>query len=129
MSQNGGLSYFHHIMAACAAINAFLVYMYSKPLAAFPHNYCRNNGQREKYEVLLQRLSSSQVERKMDKLGIQSMTLVFNPFQNKPWFLHACSTSLLKTLGKGEIAHNEQFLLFPQCFLSFWRTFWHSHLI
>ena len=42
----------------------------------------------------------------------------FNPFPNKPWFLRVYSTSLLKTLWeKGEIAPNEQFLLFPQCFL------------
>ena len=27
------------------------------------------------------------------------------------------------TGGKGEIARNEQFLLFPQCFLPVWRTF------
>ena len=40
-----------------------------------------------------------------------------NPFPNKPWFLHVCSTSLENTVGKGEIAHDEQFLLFPQCFL------------
>ena len=46
-----------------------------------------------------------------------------NPFANKPWFLRVCSRSLLKTLGKGEIAHNEQFLLFPQCFQPLWRTF------
>ena len=38
----------------------------------------------------------------------------FNPFPNKPWFLHVCSASLLKTLWEnGEIARNEQFLLFP----------------
>ena len=30
-------------------------------------------------------------------------------------------------VGKGEIARNEQFLLFPQCFLPFWRTFYHFH--
>ena len=47
----------------------------------------------------------------------------FNPFPNKPWFLRVCCTTLLKTLGKREIAHNEQFLLFPQCFLPFRRTF------
>ena len=35
-----------------------------------------------------------------------------NPFPNKP-----CSTSLENTVGKGEIAQNEQFLLFQQCFL------------
>ena len=26
------------------------------------------------------------------------------------------------TVGKGEIARNEQFLLFPQCFLPVWRA-------
>ena len=51
-----------------------------------------------------------------------------NTFPNKPWFLRVCSTSLLKnTEGKGEIARNEQFLLFPQCFLPIWRTFCHFH--
>ena len=34
-----------------------------------------------------------------------------------------CSTSLLKILGKGEIAHDEQFLLFLRCFLPVWKTF------
>ena len=29
------------------------------------------------------------------------------------------------TVGKGEIARNEQFLLFPQCFLPVWITFCH----
>ena len=29
------------------------------------------------------------------------------------------------TGGKGEIAHIEQFLLFPQCFLPVWLTFYH----
>ena len=37
-------------------------------------------------------------------------------------FLRVCSTILLKTLGKGEIARYEQFLLFLQCFLPFKRT-------
>ena len=31
------------------------------------------------------------------------------------------------TVEKGEIARNEHFLLFPQCFLPFWRTFCHLH--
>ena len=60
---------------------------------------------------------------------INSMTLPVhkldpvNPFPSKPWLLHVCSTSLLKTLwGKGEIACYEQFLLFPQCFLAIWIT-------
>ena len=49
-----------------------------------------------------------------------------NPFPNKPWFLYVCSTSLFEnTVGKGEIARHEQFLLFLQCFLPFWRMFCH----
>ena len=32
-------------------------------------------------------------------------------------------------MGKGEIARNEQFLLFPQCFLSVWMTFSHFYHI
>ena len=42
-----------------------------------------------------------------------------NPFPNKPW--------LENTVGKGEIARYEQFLLFPQCFLLVWITFRHFH--
>ena len=72
------------------------------------------------------------------------MVFFLNSFPNKPLFLRVCRTSLLKTslrtsllktslknksfentVEKGEIARNEQFLLFPQCFLPFWRTFCH----
>ena len=54
-----------------------------------------------------------------------------NPFPNKPFFLRVCMwyKSFEKTEGKGEIACNEQFLLFPQCFLTIWRTFSHFHQI
>ena len=53
----------------------------------------------------------------------------FNSFQNKPWFLPVCSICLLKTMWeKGEIARNEQFLLFPHCFLPLWRTSCRFHL-
>ena len=37
--------------------------------------------------------------------------------------------SFENTVGKGEIAHNKQFLLFPQCFLPNWRTVCHLHQI
>ena len=47
------------------------------------------------------------------------------PFPNKPCFSHVCSTSLLKTLRKGEIAGNKQFLLFPHCFLPVCRNFFY----
>ena len=54
---------------------------------------------------------------------LQMAYLCINPFPNKPWFSHVCSRGLLKTLGKGEIARNEQFLLFPQCFLTVMENF------
>ena len=34
--------------------------------------------------------------------------------------------SLENTVRKGEIACNEHFLLFPHCFLTFWKTFSHD---
>ena len=37
--------------------------------------------------------------------------------------------SVENTVGKGEIARNEQFLHFPQCFLLFYKTFCHFHQI
>ena len=33
--------------------------------------------------------------------------------------------SFENTVGKGETARNEQFLLFPQCVLPIWKTFYH----
>ena len=46
-----------------------------------------------------------------------------NPFPNKRLFLRSAVQVFEKTVGKGEIARNEQFLLFPQCFLSVLRSF------
>ena len=46
------------------------------------------------------------------------LTTKFNPFLNKPWFLHDCSTSLLNTLWENEkFTRNKQFLLFPHSVL------------
>ena len=59
-----------------------------------------------------------QVEKSNSSFGrLESFTkqyLVFTCLQYK---------SFENTVGKGEIAHNEQFLLFPRCFLPVWRTF------
>ena len=55
---------------------------------------------------------------------------VINSLPYEPLFLRFWSTILLKqknTVGKREIARNEQFLLFPQCFLPFWRTLSNFH--
>ena len=50
-------------------------------------------------------------------------------FPNKLWFLHVCSTSLMKTLWGKDIARNKQFFLFPHCFLFILRTVFHFHQI
>ena len=52
--------------------------------------------------------------------------VLFNPSPNKPLFFTFLQyKSFENTVGKGEIARNEQFLLFPQCFLSILRAFCH----
>ena len=50
------------------------------------------------------------------KLNLFPHNDTFWPLGNKPFE---------NTVGKGEIARNEQFLLFPQCFLPLWITFFH----
>ena len=45
---------------------------------------------------------------------------LLTPLGNKPFE---------NTVGKGEIARNEQFLLFPQCVLPVWITFCHFRQI
>ena len=51
-----------------------------------------------------------------------------NTLPNKPWFFTCLQyKSFENTVGKGEVACDEQFLFFPQCFLPFSRTFRHFH--
>ena len=45
------------------------------------------------------------------------------------FYVSAVHVFFLNTVEKGDIAHNEQFLLFPQCFLPFPRTVCHFHQI
>ena len=54
---------------------------------------------------------------------------VFNPFPSKPWYLRVYNKSFENTAEKGEIARNELFLLFQQCFLPISITFCHFHQI
>ena len=47
--------------------------------------------------------------------------------QTSPGFYVSAVQGFWKHCGKGGIAHNEQFFLFPQCFLPIWRTLCHFH--
>ena len=49
--------------------------------------------------------------------------------QTSPDFYVSAILVFENTEGKGEIARNDQFLLYPQCFLIIWRTFCHFHQI
>ena len=62
-----------------------------------------------------------------DDLSNFYQCLLFNPSQKALVFTCLQYNSFENTVGKGEIARNEQFLLFPQCFLPVWRTFCHFH--
>ena len=56
----------------------------------------------------------------LTKLIFSQKALVFTCLQYK---------SFENSKGKGEIVHNEQFLLLPLCFLLIWRTFWCFHSV
>ena len=49
--------------------------------------------------------------------------------QTSPGFYGLQYKSFVNTVGKGEIARYKQFLLFPQCFLPVWKTFFHFNQI
>ena len=68
---------------------------------------------------------------RVNSLWMTELTIfaTFKPFPNKPWFLHVCSTSLLKTAWVKKKLLNKQFLFFPQCFLPVWKLFCHFHQI
>ena len=61
------------------------------------------------------------LEPRHSKVYHSVLIIEINPFPNKPLFLSVCSH--LNTLGKGIYALEEQFLLFPKCFLPFGRAF------
>ena len=47
-------------------------------------------------------LKLSKTKNQYSKSDMFVTQVCLNPFPNKPWFLHVCSTSLLKTLWKKE---------------------------
>ena len=58
-------------------------------------------------------------------LNYQCLTLS----QTNPVFMCLQDKAYENTVGKGENARIEQFLLFPQCFLPIWITLCHCHQI
>ena len=59
-----------------------------------------------------------------DRLILLNNTIrYFTHFQASPGFYVSQHKSFEDTVGKGEVARNEQLLLFPQCFPPYLRTF------
>ena len=65
-------------------------------------------------------VSTQQITIRLQNYPIPTQCRLLTPLGNKRFE---------NTVGKGEIARNEQFLLFPQCFLPIWITFCHFHQI
>ena len=110
-----------------------LCYCHSNPLE-YNWKYALLNEKQRKLKyfflnflIKLQNLNLAKLKMFTDKLNLPTWIIsFFNFFPNNPWFLRVCCTSLFEnTVGKGEIAPDKQFLLFPQCFILFWRTFRH----
>ena len=65
-------------------------------------------------------------EKALVEFGVPSN--IFQPFPKEALvFTNLQYMSFENTVEKGEIARNEQFLLFSQCFLPVWRTLSHFH--
>ena len=56
-------------------------------------------------------------------------SILFSPLPHNDTFLPLGNKPFENTVGKGEIARNEQFFLFPQCFLPVWIAFCHFRQI
>ena len=66
----------------------------------------------------------SKSEKKGISLFVHVALLIVNNFSK--FGVNICK-SFENSVGKREIARNEQFLLFPQCFLPLWRTIHNFH--
>ena len=66
----------------------------------------------------------------IDHFNVDMVSKTSQPFP-KQALVFTCLQykSFENTVGKGEIARNEQFLLFPQCFLPVCSTFCHIYQI
>ena len=125
-----------------------------KPLAAFLHNQCQNNGQRSGRGMIPVAMTDTVIKKKeyrpiwgsnhwpsflkscilpTELHGFSIWRLTFcpvNPFPDKPWCLHVCSTSLLKTLWKKEeFLKMGNFSFSHNVFYPFGECFWYFHPI
>ena len=68
-------------------------------------------------------VNSSYVKSQSLVQNLCKFSIDLNPSQTSPVFSASAVKPFENTVGKGEIAHNKQFLLFPNCFVSFCKTF------
>ena len=74
------------------------------------------------------RVVSTQYKYTMISHSVNTTSVVIFPTQALVFTCLPCKC-FENTVGKGKIARNEQFFLFPQCFLPVWITFCHFRQI
>ena len=114
-------SFSHNVFKSCHLLMCQNEYLWSKGLTSGCKGLSANMYRLPNNIILDHRLSSLKTK------GFVDYTCI-NPIPKKPWFFTCLRyKSFENTVGKGEIARNEEFLLFPQCFLPIWKTFCHFH--
>ena len=74
--------------------------------------------------LLVSRASEVRCEKSTERIVAATECRTLNPFLNKHCFFKCLQCKSFENIvGKGEIARNEQFLLFSQCFLPFFMNF------
>ena len=99
----------HLSMLSWSSLARTLHNILSKPLAAFQHNHCRNNGQR--LTSILEKKNCRAWHRTSDFLF---SNLVLLSYGAQPEMVEAICNAVENIVGKGENVH--QFLLFKVCF-------------
>ena len=91
------------------------------------------NDQQHKIQTSHTDKNKTKHQMKFSRISVQFLVPSLNTINPIPTQWHLLTPLGNKpfenTVGKGEIARNEQFLLFPQCFLPVWITFCHFRQI
>ena len=110
----------------------------------FSHKHCQNNGHQWERNEFCRNDHHQCSERLLAELGMEPATSCSQVQNATDWAMVPCRLTYSYTMipfdtprqqafwkhfGKKEIARNEQFLLFPQCFLPIWITFCHFRQI
>ena len=125
-------TFFHNVFYAISILKSFISHISVAACSFFEFGkvskWCI--GERVKWSSDTQISNSIEPYQPQGLYRFISVHFLIDPFPKRA-LVFTClqDKSFENTVGKGEIAHYEQFLLFPQCFLSVWRAFCHFQQI